>query len=408
VSLVALVAAVSGSGAPSASLAHAAHETSGRSAATAETANGGFLEIDAVSAVSTTDAWAVGRKVQFGGADWSQVILHWDGMAWSRVLSPHPGKRAQLSGVDAISPDDAWAVGSHEISGVEETLIEHWDGSRWSVVPGPSPGLTQSWLTSVSVVSPGAAMAVGGYVVYQGVQRRVHTLIVQWNGTDWSLAPSPNPGVRSNVLLSVAADSSRDAWAVGSYTPTLRSGHRATLALHWDGATWSQVETPNPGGRQDTFSGVAATSSRHAWAVGAYRAEGKGRQTLIARWNGSAWSQVWSPNPGPTENQLDSVSALSPTDVWAVGEFVATKGTGGAPYRTLIVHLGQSGWTQVPGPKPGDGFLTSVSADSATDAWASGYVAGRFLRWNGTRWTKAKPPEPQIVRARPGTPPARH
>lgn len=389
ISLLALTAAVSTSLAPSAAVAHAARASSGRSADTTGAASQRAVEIDAVSAVSPTDAWAVGRKVQVGGADWSQVILHWDGTAWSRVHTPQPGRRAQLSGVDAISPDDAWTVGSYEVSGVEETLIEHWDGSQWSVVTGPSPGLTQSWLTGVSVVSPGGAWAVGGYVAFQGVRRRVRTLVARWNGTDWSLVPSPNPGVRSSVLLSVAADSSRDAWAVGSYTPTLRSGHRATLAVHWDGTSWSQVASPNPGGRQDTLSGVAATSSRHAWAVGAFRGEGKGRQTLIARWNGSTWTQVWSPNPGPTQNHLFSVSAVSPTDVWAVGYYVAEKGTG--PPRTLIAHLGDSGWTQVPSPKAG-GILTAVSADSAMDAWASGFVARWFLRWNGARWSTYKAP----------------
>jgi hypothetical protein len=275
--------------------------------------------------------------VQFGGGDWSPVILHWDGSAWTRFDGPNPGSRAGLSGVNAISADDAWAVGSYVSSVGQLTLIEHWDGIRWSQVSSPSPGQYENWLTGVSAVSGRLAWAVGGSVVRH------------------------------------------------------RSGPRRTRTLieRWDGHSWSQVASPNPGGRQDTLSGVAATSSRHAWAVGAFRGEGKGRQTLVARWNGSTWTQVWSPNPGPTENHLYSVSAVSPTDVWAVGDYVATRGTG--PSHTLIAHLGDSGWTQVPSPDTG-GTLTSVSADSATDAWASGFVTGFFLRWNGMRWSRWKNP----------------
>src|SRR5689334_10684538 len=77
----------------------------------------GYLELAGVSSVSPTDAWAVGRHVQFGGADWSPVILHWDGSSWNRIHGPDPGSRAQLSAVSAIAQDDAWAVGSYTESG---------------------------------------------------------------------------------------------------------------------------------------------------------------------------------------------------------------------------------------------------------------------------------------------------
>jgi erythromycin esterase-like protein len=300
--------------------------------------------------------------------------------------------------VDALAADDAWAVGSYTESGIVLTLIEHWDGTSWSVVPSPSPGLTQNDLTSVSAVAPGRAWAVGGYLAYEGHRREIRTLIARWDGHAWTQVASPNPGVKSNVLTGVAATSAADAWAVGSYTPEFHSGRRATLVLHWDGASWSQVESPNPGGRQDEFTAVAATSSRHAWAVGDYRGEGKGRQTLIARWSGAAWKQVWSPNPGPTENHLYAVSIASPKDVWAVGEYVPTRGTGGAPHRTLFAHFGAGGWTQVRAPHPA-GWLVSVSADSSSDAWAVG-LGELFLRWNGSHWSNIKRPGYRLPRGK--------
>jgi hypothetical protein len=350
----------------------------------------GYRELMGVSNVSPTDAWAVGRHVQFGGADWSPVILHWDGSGWTRVDGPDPGPRAELSGVSAIASDDAWAVGSYESAGGQLTLTEHWDGTRWSQVSSPSPGLSQSWLNGVSTVSDHLAWAVGAYVVRHPLgPRRVRTVIERWDGESWALVPSPNPGIPMSQLLGVSGDSRGDAWAVGSYTVAPRSGRVATLALHWDGTGWSQVETPNPGGHQDVFTAVAATSSAHAWAVGAYRGAGKGRQTLIAHWNGSTWTQAWSPNPGPTENHLFGVSATSPTDIWAVGEYVPTRGTGGERQLTLIAHFVRGGWTQVQAPPAG--YPVSVSADSSSDAWAVG-DGNLFLHWNGVRWSKSKRP----------------
>ena len=84
----------------------------------------------------------------------------------------------------------------------------NWNGTNWSVVPSPNDGLSQ--LDSLAVVSASDVWAVGYY--YGG-----QTLIEQWNGTNWSVVPSPSPGVLFNELLSVAADTSGDVWAVGYY-----------------------------------------------------------------------------------------------------------------------------------------------------------------------------------------------
>src|SRR5205807_340185 len=77
-----------------------------------------------------------------------------------------------------------------------------------------------------------------------------------------------NPGAYRNDLYGVNARASNDVWAVGD-TDQAGNGFK-TLALHWDGSGWLQVQTPdNPTGR-DHFYGVAATAGGVAWAVGIY------------------------------------------------------------------------------------------------------------------------------------------
>ena len=124
-----------------------------------------------VSALSATDAWAVGVK------SGHTLSLRWDGAAWSRVPSLTPSssdvRSAALRSVSADSTTDAWAV-------AWGSFTMHWDGSSWSQVAAPSPG-TGGYLFGVSAVSPTDAWAVGYYV--DGFT--TDTLLLHWNGTTW-------------------------------------------------------------------------------------------------------------------------------------------------------------------------------------------------------------------------------
>ena len=55
-----------------------------------------------------------------------------------------------------------------------------------------------------------------------------------------------------------------------------------------------------------------------------------------------------SPDPGSTTNFLNSVRAVSATSVWAVGQLDDSAG-----YETLILHWNGTAWKQVPSPNPG-------------------------------------------------------
>jgi len=59
---------------------------------------------------------------------------------WNVISSPNNGASYDvLNGVSALSPTNAWAVGDYNISpGPLQTLIEHWDGTQWSIVPSPN------------------------------------------------------------------------------------------------------------------------------------------------------------------------------------------------------------------------------------------------------------------------------
>ena len=80
-----------------------------------------YRALHAIDLVSPDDGWAVGQE---------GVILHWDGHAWSQVVSPVTATR--LHDVDMVSPTDGWAVGDYP------GIILRWDGVHWSLVDDQS------------------------------------------------------------------------------------------------------------------------------------------------------------------------------------------------------------------------------------------------------------------------------
>jgi hypothetical protein len=182
----------------------------------------------------------------------------------------------------------------------------------------------------------------------------------------------------------VAAVSATDAWAVGSYPPPSIGAPSRTLIEHWNGTAWTQMPSPNPA-RSAELSGVAAVSATDAWAVGSYSSAGiSAQRTFIEHWDGTAWSQVPSPRSGG--HYLYAVAAISPTDAWAVG--------------SLIEHWNGTAWKQVPLQYPaGFAGLYGVAAVSATDAWAVGADRRGTLveHWDGTAWKLVPSPSPGSI-----------
>ena len=323
-----------------------------------------------VATLSARNAWATGSYSS--GTVSHTLIEHWNGSAWTQTPSPNPSPTGSfLGGVAATSASNIWAVGEYDSGAAEQTLVLHWNGTAWKRVPSPNPGgpAASDFLTGVTATSASNAWAVGQYASVGGEQ----ALVLHWNGTAWRQVPSPK--LYLSGLTGVAATSSRNAWAVGS-DGNRTAGSLQTLVLHWNGTAWKHVPSPDPGGSlSDNFlSGVAATSASSAWAVGSYSNDAAGVvQTIILRWNGTAWKHVRSPDPGgsSTFNVLDGVAATSASNAWAVGEYFH-----GTTDQTLVLHWNGTAWKRVRSPDPGGSStvneLAAVAATSPGNIWAVG------------------------------------
>jgi hypothetical protein len=375
----------------------------GTSAAQAEvaaaSAAGTSGQLHAVTAVSAKNAWAVGCSGSCNGPH--SLILHWNGVAWSKVASPDPGPGAdELTGVTAVSASDAWAVGyacnTSDCGEIVSTLILHWNGTKWASVPSPDPSTVLNQLFGVTAVSADDVWAAGSDVP-DAATLLSSTLVLHWNGTKWSRVPSPTVSDASTTLYGVNADSARDAWAVGNeciYPACPDPGITTdAVTLHWNGTKWSIVASPSPGETNNVLFGVSAVTPDNAWAVGVTNGD-----ALIDHWNGTKWSQVKAANPGSSFNDLQAVSAASAGDVWAAGLQLGAA----LPYTTLTERWTGTAWSAVPSPNGTTStsglnvnFLSGVVAISATRAIAVGWAQigttyrVLILQWNGKAWLKA-------------------
>jgi hypothetical protein len=249
----------------------------------------------------------------------------------------------------------------------------------------------------VAVLSSCNVWAVGSYATeLDGFNQ---TLIEHWNGTAWKQVPSPNPGgpASDEILTGVAALSATNIWAVGSY---LDGSPDQTLIEHWNGTAWQQVPSPNPGGSAgaNDLTGIAAVSATNIWAVG-YYFDGTRYRTLVLHWNGTGWKRVWSPSPGTANDYLVGTASVSVSDVWAVGLYST-----GTVDRTLIEHWDGTGWKRAWSPNPGgsanNNLLSGVAAVTATNVWAVGRFSNGTAyqtlteHWDGTGWKRVWSPNP--------------
>ena len=196
-------------------------------------------------------------------------------------------------------------------------IIERWNGSSWSVVPSPNPGAA-STLNAVACMSSTDCFAVG--------EAGTNPLAERWNGTSWKIAALPTTA-GAGVLNAITCPSATNCFAVGTLI-SISDDASGTLVERWNGANWSLAPSPNSSGAYNTLSDVSCTSSSNCMAVGGSQTFFRdNRRTLAQRWNGSTWVVVSSPNR-PGYNELSSVACVSATNCTAVGK--SANGTGGS------------------------------------------------------------------------------
>jgi hypothetical protein len=191
--------------------------------------------LDAVSASSSDDVWAIGQV-------YSGFLLHWDGRSWKRSNygTLHKGS---LDAIAAIDRGDAWGVGDNSVT-------KHWNGTSWIRTPSPSPDRIP-FLFAVAALTRDDVWAVGASG-HAGVA-------IHWDGRRWKEVDAGGFAVMLHGLAAIARD---DVWAVGDVDVQVAG----SVVEHWNGHVWSLVDTPRILQKQDHLA-LAAAGHDDVWAV---------------------------------------------------------------------------------------------------------------------------------------------
>jgi hypothetical protein len=313
-----------------------------------------FQNFKAISFTSATDGWAVGEQLH-AGIRTQALIEHWDGTSWAVVTVPFLDASVSLWGVDALTASDAWAVGNEAQEGqfVEQSVAMHWDGLAWTLVP--TPELPESSFRDVWAAGSNDVWAVG--------REYPSSLIEHWDGSAWAVSPAPSA---DGFLTGIHGTATDDVWAVGSDGPP--SSRDEAFVLHGDGSAWTKAAVPHSGTRDNALLDVWAGSTDDAWVVGTRENRVGDSKTMTEHWDGTEWSIVNSPSPGPGTTVATGVAGFAPDDVWAVGT-----NYGGSTYRPFIEHWNGSRWSLAPSPRLRlGGELRGIWASPSVGAWAVG------------------------------------
>ena len=309
---------------------------------------------------------------------------------WNRVPSTSVGNLDNnLDAVSAASPTDAWAVGDYLAStnpNVLQNMAEHWDGTAWTEYALPEVGANQNTLLGVSELPNGHTWAVGYYTNADWTDQ---TLIEHYDGSTWSVVPSPNPGTQRDILTGVAAISDNDVWAVGQQTDSAGTWH--TLAEHWDGSSWSVFPTVDSGTGGNEFYGVHAVASNSVYAVGDESGSSFPDQALIEHWDGNKWSVL--PSPADSTESLEafgvtgSDSALTlagnrEDDTAPFTTFAASGAPGSLSLQSTPNATGENDLYAVTTAADGSAYATGWSVDPSTGVYLSEILHGVSGHWS--------------------------
>jgi len=313
-------------------------------------------EFNSVSAISSTDAWAVGDFETGTSPNFLRQpqAQHWDGSSWTLPAAQPAivgsGDNLLLS-VTAVTTTNVWAVGfsrADNSTAPRQVLIEHYDGATWTAIANTTannPAGTSNALFGVKFLSATDVWAVGEA---KTDQTNATALIEHYDGTTWA-TQTPAAASAFNLLADPLPLAANDVWAVG--LQQANGGAVQTLVEHYNGTTWSAVSAQNPNANGQFFSDVAGVAG-DLWAVGGQANTATTDNTLVEHYNGTSWSIVASPTPDLSAN-LNGVRYAAANDVWAVGAAAYTSpSTASELDHTVIEHWDGNTWRQVASPNP--------------------------------------------------------
>lgn len=304
-------------------------------------------------------------------------IARWDGLSWSDVgggidpnITDYDNVRS-MKVVDLGGGPQLVITGSFQsVGGVYAVGMAQWDGSTWAPMPGSTANGLDGWVFELTPGDDGTGFGLfaGGRFTRGGSV--LLNRIGKWDGTSWTPLGTGMDGQVNGITF---FDDGRGPalFAVGAYGTA--GGVPANRVARWDGSTWE----PLGGGLGEgnvTVLAVAGIDEGDAWGLyagGQFRIADGLPADYVARWDGTAWSDV-SGGVSSWVNTLTAFDDGTGMDLYAGGLFGVAKWDGVS-------------WSAINDGCSGRVHKLVVIDDGNGRALYAGGQHG-VCQWNGSQW----------------------
>jgi hypothetical protein len=206
-------------------------------------------------------------------------------------------------------------------------------------------------------------------------------------GVAAAVAGKPPAGTSNGSFVAVAAvPHTTDVWTIGTIENELNGAPFEARRHH---GHWQRFNGPKVG-NFGAVNAIAAGSSKAVWIAGARPHHGPNTLPAIWRWSGKKFVVAKLPKLRSGEFAITSISASSATNAWAVGMMFRPGSN-----NEVGLHWNGKVWSAV--SLPPDSDATAVGTSGPLNAWAISDDGTTLLRWNGKVWSEAAFTPPGVV-----------
>ena len=339
-------------------------------------------------AVSGIDVYVGGYITDVGGIPGANFIAKWDGSVWSAVGAPYD-IYGQVNAI-AVSGTDVYISGDFtNVAGIDEAdYVAKWDGSAWSALGsnGSGDGALNSEVQALAI--DGTNLYVGGWFTDAGGVATAD-FVARWDGSSsWSgLGSNAGDGEIASLpgtVVFALAVSGTDLYVGGGFYDVAGIAEADAIAK-WDGSAWSNLGSDF--GNDGAILGPAAVytfalSGTDLYVGGSFHNVNSLSADNVAKWDtqdvgGLGWSPLGSDGnqDGAIKHNVHALAVVG-TDLYVGGEFYDAAGIATAD---RIARWDGATWNAMGSGGPDGGALNSeVDALAVSDSATGLYVGGMF------------------------------
>jgi hypothetical protein len=268
--------------------------TTGWRAAATVAVKGRQVLVSGINAVSAKDAWAVGAAATSSGSKLTTVVEHWTGKAWKPVALPAKVAKAAStaqflsSTITASSSTNVWVFGELPLASGAENYL-HFNGKTWTTgtVPGTSSSAGQfAVVGAAKAVGNSGVWAFGAKLKATSTAETMTPMAIEYNGHSWSSKSVPGSG----EIVAASAISASNIWAVVG-TSDIEGSPVASKpsVLHWNGTSWAAAAQPKlPAGA--SLGAITTGPGDTVWVAGAVAKGSATKAQFVDKLTGSSWA----------------------------------------------------------------------------------------------------------------------